>query len=352
MTNRTTGDGDARNARQPEVPAGEDSARRRIVIAGGSGFIGSYLRDAFLAEGATVLQVGRNGPDASWGDPDAIREVLDGADLLINMAGKSVNCRYNERNRAEIMRSRIDTTTALRDAILACEAPPRLWLNSSTATIYRHAEDRAMTEQTGEIGQGFSVGIATAWEEAFFAGELPHTRRVALRMAIVLGDGSALLPLIRLARAGLGGPQLDGPWMSTPERRSAGTFHELRARGGSQKFSWVHIADVLGVIRFIDGHDQIDGVVNVSAPNPTDNVGMMRSLRGVLGVPFGLPAPRWVLETGAAIIRTETELVLKSRWVVPERMLEAGYVFEYPELTPALAQIIRQRRLPEVPVTG
>ncbi|MFT2816272.1 epimerase [Leifsonia sp. A12D58] len=333
-------------------PAGGGAPSRRVVLAGGSGFIGSYLRDAFLAEGATVVQIGRNGPDAHWGDSDAIRAALDGADLLINMAGKSVNCRYNERNRAEIMRSRVDTTTALREAILACDVPPRLWLNSSTATIYRHAEDRPMTEATGEIGRGFSVGIATAWEDAFFAGDLPQTRRVALRMAIVLGDGSALLPLIRLAKAGLGGPQLDGQWIATSERRAAGTFHELRARGGTQKFSWVHISDVLGIIRFIDEHAQIDGVVNVSAPNPTDNVGMMRSLRGVLGVPFGLPAPRWMLEAGAAVIRTETELVLKSRWVVPERMLEAGYVFEYPELTPALAQIVRQRRLPQVPVTG
>jgi uncharacterized protein len=317
----------------------------RIVIAGASGFIGKYLALRYRARGATVSLIGRWGTDSSWGDTSGITTVLDGAALLINMAGKSVNCRYNPANRAEIMRSRIDTTRELSAAIAACANPPPLWINSSTATVYRHAEDRAMTENTGEIGTGFSVGIATAWEHELFADDLPATRRVALRMAIVLGNGSALVPLIRLARCGLGGAQLDGRWFRAASRVAAGTFHEFRARGGRQKFSWIHIADVMGIIEFIRAKPQLVGVINASAPNPVDNVSLMRTLRHVLGVKIGIPTPRFLLEVGSALIRSETELVLKSRWVVPQKVLDAGYLFEFPDLEPALVQIVNERKI-------
>jgi NAD dependent epimerase/dehydratase family enzyme len=165
-------------------------------------------------------------------------------------------------------------------------------------------------------------------------------------MAIVLGDGSALAPLIRLARAGLGGPQLDGRWFSTRARRAAGTFHEYRRRtsSGRQKFSWVHIEDVLQIIRFLESHDRLDGIINASSPNPTDNRTFMSTLRRVLGVPFGLASSRWMLELGSTAIRTETELVLKSRWVVPERLVDAGYTFRFPTLEPALRNIVATRR--------
>jgi NAD dependent epimerase/dehydratase family enzyme len=322
----------------------------RIVIAGASGFIGQYLAAAFRAQGAAVALIGRNGADASWGDTAAITRVVDGADLVINMAGRSVNCRYNDANRAEIFRSRLDTTRELAAAIGASENPPPLWINSSTATIYRHAEDRAMTESTGELGTGFSVSVAKAWEQAFFEADLPNTRRVALRMAIVLGDGSALIPLLRLARVGLGGPQRDGRWFATNARRNAGTFHEFRARGGRQRFSWVHIQDVFGAIEFVRAHPELDGAVNVSSPNPVDNRQVMATIRRVLGVPFGLPAYRWMLELGSIAIRTETELVLKSRWVVPERLLDAGYEFSFPDLEPALRDIAKHPGLPPVPI--
>lgn len=315
----------------------------RIVIAGASGFIGTYLARRYRAQGATVALIGRRGADASWGDHAAIARVLDGASVVINMAGKSVNCRYTPKNRAEILRSRVDTTRQIAAAIADCAAPPPVWINSSTATIYRHAQDRPMTESTGEIGTGFSVGIATAWERELFAAELPATRRVALRMAIVLGDGSALVPLIRLARFGLGGAQLDGRWFRTRTRVAAGTFHEFGARGGTQKFSWIHIADVFGIIEFIRSHPGLAGPINASAPHPSDNVSMMATLRRVLGVPLGIPAPRWMLEVGTALIRTETELVLKSRWVVPQAVLDAGYEFEHPLLEPALREIVAGR---------
>lgn len=325
-------------SKQRERPLAE-----RIVIAGASGFIGTYLASRYRALGATVSIIGRGGADASWGDSAAIIAVLDGAALVINVAGKSVNCRYNPANRAEIMRSRVDTTRELSAAIAACDSPPPLWINSSTATIYRHADDRPMTESTGEIGTGFSVSIATAWERELFAADLPSTRRVALRMAIVLGDGSALVPLIRLTRFGLGGAQLDGRWWRTRARVAAGTFHEFRSRGGRQKFSWIHIADVFGIIEFIRSHRELAGPINASSPNPTDNVSMMAILRRVLRVSVGLPAPRCVLEIGSALIRTETELVLKSRWVMPRTMMDAGYVFEHPQLEPALREIVATR---------
>jgi NAD dependent epimerase/dehydratase family enzyme len=264
--------------------------------------------------------------------------------MVVNLAGKSVNCRYTPANRAEILRSRVETTRQLRTAIARCAAPPALWVNSSTATIYRHADDRPMSESTGDIGSGFSVSIARAWETEFFAGDLPGTRRVALRMAIVLGDGSALQPLVLLARFGLGGPQLDGRWFPGRRRGAAGTSHKFRTPGGRQKFSWVHIADVFGVLRFVRERPDIDGVLNVSSPNPSDNRTVMATIRRVLTVPIGLPAFRWMLELGMFVLRTEPELVLKSRWVVPERLLDAGYHFSHPHLGAALTDILRPSR--------
>lgn len=312
----------------------------RVVIAGASGFMGTHFTRRLRDAGHEVEHIGRTSP-VRWGQTAAITDLLEGADLLVNLAGKSVNCRYNAENRAEIFRSRLDTTRELASALRACENPPALWVNSSTATIYRHAEDRAMTETDGELGQGFSVEVAKAWESAFFDGELPATRRVALRTAIVLGDGGALSPMLALARLGLGGPQLDGRWLSTRARREAGTYHEFRARGGRQKFSWVHVDDVLRVIEFVAEHPEFDGVVNVSSPNPSDNRTLMRTIRRTLGLPLGLPAFRWMTELGALVIRTETELILKSRWVVPQRLSAAGFRFEFPELDGALRNIIR-----------
>ncbi|WP_420366256.1 DUF1731 domain-containing protein [Curtobacterium sp. L3-7] len=320
-----------------------DARTGRAVIAGASGFVGRYLQDAFREEGYDVVTIGRTG-DAVWGNTLRIRELVDGAAIVVNMAGKSVNCRYGRRNRAEIVGSRVDTTLELAEAIRTSEHPPPLWVNASTATIYRHADDRPQDEATGELGEGFSVGVARAWEDAFFGTDLPGTRRVALRMAIVLGDGSALVPLIRLAQAGLGGPQYDGAWFPTPARLAAGTYHHDRHTRGRQRFSWVHIADVLGSVRFIRDHDDIDGVVNVTSPNPSDNRTVMATIRDAVGRRFGLPTWRWMLEIGSFAIPTETELVLKSRWVVPTRLVEAGYEFRYPLLRGALANIIAERR--------
>lgn len=320
------------------------------VVAGASGFIGSSLARAFVDDGYEVRLVGRTAP-VRWDDPDAVRRAVDGADVVVNFAGKSVNCRYTDRNRDEILASRVHTTRALREAIVCAERPPRLWLNASTATIYRHAMDRPNSESRGEIGSGFSVDVATSWERELFAGALPQTRRVALRMAIVLGGGPATRMLFALARAGLGGPQLDG-WCP-PHRRYRGIGEHptgsdrapwYRTRG-RQRFSWVHIDDVVGAIRFIRDDDRLSGPINVASPRPSDNATLMRTLRRVVGRRVGLPTTRWMLELGTWALSTEAELVLKSRWVIPQTLTDAGFVFAHPDLEEALVDIrTRDRR--------
>jgi NAD dependent epimerase/dehydratase family enzyme len=288
------------------------------------------------AAGREVVTVSRSGADISWSDQAAIDAAVDGAALVIGLAGKSVNCRYTPRNRAEIFRSRLDTTSALATAIGRASSPPALWVNSSTATIYRHAEDRPMTESGGELGTGFSVEVAKAWEHALFAPALPHTRRVALRSAIVLGDGGVLAPLRTLARRGLGGAQYDGWWPVSRARREAGTAHYPGARRGRQRFSWVHVEDVARIIEFLEATPSLEGPVNAASPHPADNAEFMATVRRVLGVRIGPPMPRWMLELGAIGIRTETELILKSRWVLPEKLVDAGFSFRHPDLEEAV----------------
>jgi hypothetical protein len=296
---------------------------RRIVIAGASGFVGSYLGARFAETGDTVHTIGRSGADAAWGDPRAIASVIDGADILINLAGTSVNCRYTRRNQAAIFSSRLLTTAEVGEAVQAVASSPKIWFNASTATIYRHADDHAMTDEAGELGSGFSVNVATAWEREFFAHHRDGVRQVALRMAIVLGDGSALTPLVMLTRLGLGGSQFGG-----------------KTRGAHQRFSWVHIRDVYRAIEFLAAGADIGDTVNVSSPNPVENRELMATLRRVLGVRFGIPLFGWMLELGAFAIRTESELPLKSRWVVPTRLLAAGFEFEFPLLEGALRDIL------------
>lgn len=310
----------------------------RVVIGGSTGFMGRYLLPRLREAGREVLTISRSGADIAWGDQTAIDRAVDGAELVIGLAGKSVNCRYTPENRAEIFRSRLETTSSLSTAIARASAPPALWVNSSTATIYRHAEDRPMTESTGEIGSGFSVEVAKAWEQALFADDLPQTRRVALRSAIVLGHGGVLGPIRSLARLGLGGAQYDGRWPVSRARREAGTAHLPGARRGRQRFSWVHVEDVARIIEFLEETPTLDGPVNAAAPHPVDNVAFMATVRRVLGVRIGPPMPRWMLELGAIGIRTETELVLKSRWVLPEKLSAAGFVFRYPSLEPAIRE--------------
>jgi uncharacterized protein len=291
----------------------------KVVLAGGTGFIGDYFKDKFNKLGYEVNIISRQPPYISWDDPAGILDALEGAELLINLAGKSVNCRYNEKNKNEIMNSRIKTTTILGESIRACKNPPKVWMNSSTATIYRHSEDRPMTEEKGEIGSGFSVDVAKEWEKALFTFDLPKTRVIALRIAIVLGkEGGVMTPYRNLVKFGLGGVQ--------------GT--------GKQKFSWIHIEDLFQIVLFLKEREDLSGVFNCSAPKPVSNQELMRLLREKMNMPFGLPSPKWLLEMGSVLIRTETELVLKSRWVIPVRLEREGYKFTFDTLHKTLQDIL------------
>jgi uncharacterized protein (TIGR01777 family) len=293
--------------------------KKKIILAGGTGFIGNYLKDKFVTAGFQVEVISRQQGHIHWNNEGAIIEALNGAEMLINLAGKSVNCRYNEKNKAEIFSSRTGTTAALGNAILKCSVPPKLWLNSSTATIYRHAEDRPMTEAGGELGSGFSVEVGKAWEKSFFDFRLPQTRQIAMRMAIVLGkDGGVIKPFTNLVKFGLGGKE----------------------GSGNQMFSWIHIEDVFETIQFLNKNESIAGIVNVAAPNPVTNKKLMQAFRKALRIPFGLPAPKWLLKIGAVMIGTETELLLKSRWVLPERLLQSGYTFKFETIDETLRDIL------------
>jgi NAD dependent epimerase/dehydratase family enzyme len=333
------------------------SGKPVAVIAGGSGFIGSAVADAFAADGYELRLIGRSA-GIRWDDRNALDRAVDGADVVINFAGRSVNCRYTDRNRQEILDSRLSTTRALRAAIDRADRRPGVWLNASTATIYRQSMDHPNTESDGEIGSGFSVDVATAWERELLAEPLPGTRRVALRMAIVIGGGPAARMLLTLARFGLGGTQYDG-WCP-PHRRYRGIGTRPTGQrtapwyrsGGRQKFSWVHIDDVVEAIRFIRDDDRLAGPINVASPSPTDNCTLMRTLRRVVGARFGLPTRRWMLEVGMWALRTESELILKSRWVLPGALTDAGFTFAHTDLQEALTDVYRNRTESAAPRTA
>lgn len=304
---------------------------KKLIISGGSGFLGSLLTDHFGSQFEEIVLLSRKLVPNSLREQKPkhknTRTVLwdaktlsgweaefDGADVIINMAGRSVDCRYSQKNKNLIMNSRVDSTAIIGKAIEQCERPPKVWLNSSTATIYRHSLDKEMTEANGEIGTGFSVSVAKAWEHAFFSSRSLQTRKVALRTSIVLGkNGGALQPIKKITQLGLGGKQ----------------------GNGKQKFSWIHEEDFVRSLDFLIQSD-IEGAVNIVAPKPSTNEELMRLMRNTLKVPFGIPSPKPLLEIGAFIIRTETELLLKSRNVIPERLEEAGFKFKHPELKETL----------------
>ncbi|MBI1291638.1 TIGR01777 family protein [bacterium] len=315
----------------------------KIIITGGSGQVGQILARSFIASGDEVVVITRSaspgmvGRFVSW---DGITEgawvrELEGADVLINMAGRTVNCRYNATNRRQMLESRVRSTTVLREAIGRLASPPRVWLNASTATIYRHALDRPMDEATGELGGNepgapekwnFSIEVAKQWEAAFFAGDLPGTRRVALRSAMTMSPdpGGVLDVMLGLVRKGLGGTN----------------------GSGRQYVSWIHDEDFVAAVRFLIERQDIDGAVNLASPNPLPNAEFMRTLREAWGVPVGLPATEWMLEIGAIFLRTETELILKSRRVIPGRLQGAGFRFLHPEWAEAARDLcarVRQR---------
>ncbi len=292
--------------------------KAKIVIAGGTGFIGRYLTQKFTDSNYEVLIISRSG-FIRWDNDAKIKEALEGAAMLINMAGKSVDCRYTKKNKKAILESRVFTTQRLQRILESCSAPPPVWINSSTATIYRHAEDRPMDEKNGEIGYGFSVNVAKAWEAAFFEQPLATIRKVALRTAIVLGkEGGALIPYKNLTRYGLGGVQGNG-W---------------------QQFSWIHVEDLYRIICFVQHNKNLSGVYNASSPNPVSNKVFMEEMRRRIKPLFYMNSPVWLLQLGALLTGTDTELVLKSRWVVPQKLLDAGFQYNYDTMEKALDDLL------------
>lgn len=291
----------------------------KLIITGGSGYCGRLLTAFFTDRGDEVVVVSRQ--NGGW---EQLAELFDGADVVINLAGRSVNCRYTADNCASIYASRLDTTRAVGEALAACQSPPRVWLNASTATIYRDARDREMDEATGEVGKGFSVDVAIRWEQALAEAPTPHTRKVALRAAMVMGPGSdgVFGAFLGLTKLGLGGPMA----------------------GGGQFVSWIHATDFCRAIAFLIEHEELSGAVNLAAPEPVTNRTFLADLRRAVKMPIGLPATRWMLELGAYLRQTETELLLKSRRVVPGRLTEAGFTFIFPTWRAAAQALVADLR--------
>lgn len=317
----------------------------KIVIPGGTGHLGLLLAGVLGRSGHEVVVVSRRAgtrvPGARtvpW-DGRSTGEwaaEVDGADAVINLAGRSVNCRYTESNLREMMASRVDSATAVGTAIAGAARPPRVWLQMSTATIYAHSHDRANDEATGVIGGtedgvpaywAFSVDIARQWERALSEAPAPDTRRVALRTSIVMapGRGGAFDQLWRMTRWGLGGP----------------------VAGGRQYMSWIHDRDFVRAVEFLLAHDELAGPVNLASPNPLPYRAFMADLRDAAGVRVGLPATRWMAELGAFVLRGDTELLLKSRRVVPGRLLGAGFVFDVPGWPEAARDLVARARAGE-----
>jgi uncharacterized protein (TIGR01777 family) len=298
-----------------------------IIITAANGFIGQslvqYLKDNYRVV-ALVRTPLPSTPDVTYYVWDGRtvgtwKHELEGAFAVINLAGKSVNCRYNDTNKAAIYSSRLESTHAIGKAIDACNVKPKVWLNAASATIYAHSLDQPNTEANGVIGSGFSVDVCQQWEAAFNTYNHLGVRQIALRTAIVLGKkGGVMAPFKRLAYLGMGGKM--GP--------------------GNQQFSWIHELDLCRAVEHLLLNEHASGAYNLAAPNPIRNTVFAATLRRKLHVPFGIPQPVWLLEFGARLIKTETELILKSRYVIPERLMQEGFVFQFPEIEGCLEDLV------------
>ena len=314
------------------------TSSKKIVIPGGGGFIGRHLTRYFADKGWEVVVLSRRrnerqeGARFVWWDGanlDAWVDELDGSDAVINLAGRTVNCRYNKKNRRQIYESRQSSTEVIGEAIADCAAPPSVWFNASSATVYRHSLDRAMDEATGDIDPvepgkprdkwEFSVDVVNRWEAALFDAPTPDTRRIAMRLSMVFGSGKGGVyeAFRNIARFGLAGTQ--GP--------------------GNQYVSWLHVVDFLRMIDWCIENENLEGTINMCSPKPIPNREFLKALREASGARFGLPATWWMLEVGAFFMRTETELLLKSRRVMPGRLIESGFTFDHPNWSDAAKAI-------------
>jgi uncharacterized protein (TIGR01777 family) len=310
----------------------------KIVIPGGTGQVGTVLARAFHAGGHEVVIFSRRPERAPWRvvawDAQTLGDwaaEFEGADVVINLAGRSVNCRYNDANRRVIKESRVNSARVVGEAIARAARPPRVWLQMSTATIYAHRFDAPNDEATGIIGGAepdapdtwrFSLDVATSWERAVDEADTPQTRKVKMRAAMIMSPdaGGVFDTLLRLVRFGLGG----------------------QAGDGRQYVSWIHDEDFVRAVRWLIEHDELVGAINLAAPNPLANAEFMRALREAWGVPVGLPATRLMLEAGAFLLRSETELILKSRRVVPRTLSESGFEFHFPTWPEASRDLCRR----------
>lgn len=312
----------------------------KIVIPGGSGQVGTALAKVFHRDGHEVVVLGRTPEKCEWRtvawDGKSFgqwADEIDGSDVVINLAGRSVNCRYSNENRRQIMDSRVNSTRVVGEAISKATSPPRVWLQSSTATIYAHSFDRANDDVTGVIGGhepdapdtwNFSIDVATNWERATNESDTPKTRKVLMRSAMTMGParGGIFDTLLRIVRFGLGGA----------------------AASGKQYISWIHEDDFIRSIYWLIEHDDLAGPINISSPNPLPNREFMRIFREVWRTRIGLPAFEWQLAIGAFFMRTETELILKSRRVVPKLLTDSGFEFEYSNWDEACRDLCKRWR--------
>ncbi|MFC4468882.1 TIGR01777 family oxidoreductase [Streptomyces xiangluensis] len=310
----------------------------KIVIPGGTGQVGTILNRALTAEGHDVVVLTRRPQrkgEIHW-DGETLgpwAEVINGSDIVINLAGRSVSCRYTAANLQAMMDSRVNSARVVGESIAAATQPPRVWLQMSTATVYAHRVDAPNDEATGVLGGAepgvpgywaYSVEIAKAWEREQERAETPHTRKVALRAAMVMSPdrGGVFDVLLRLARLGLGGP----------------------VAGGAQYVSWIQDRDFVRAVEFLIDRDDLAGPVNLAAPDPVPQRTFMRTLRAAWGVPVGLPATKWMAELGAFVMRSDTELLLKSRRVIPGRLLEAGFAFDHAQWPEAARDLVGRVR--------
>lgn len=296
----------------------------KIIIAAGTGFLGRNLEKHFTAKGNEIYILTRNPKlknEVYWNAKTLgeWKNLLEDADVLINLTGKSVDCRYNEKNKNEIYYSRIDSTNVLQQAVDQCVNEPKVWLNASSATIYIHSETHLNTEENGIIGDDFSMNICKSWEKQFFKGKNKNVRKVALRTSIVLGKNGGAFPKLKLiTKLGLGGKQ----------------------GRGNQKVSWIHIHDFCKAVEYIINNKNIVGQINIASPNPLSNEKFMKNLRQQMKIPCALDAPVWQLEVASAIIKTETELLLKSRNVYPGKLIENGFKFSYATVESAFQDLV------------
>lgn len=305
------------------------------VIFGANGFLGRYLSRHWAGKGYEIVAVARNrkgwsgdGMFLPWDGKNSgpWELALEGASVVINLCGRSVDCRYHESNRLQILESRVDSTRAIARAIRQCAKPPALWMNASTATWYRHAEDGPQDEWRGEMGSGFSVDVARAWEETFFREKTPAaTRKIALRTGMVMANEkkSVFDVLCRLTRWGLGGT----------------------LGSGQQHISWIHMDDWLAALDFLVANPLLDGVFNLTAPESPTNQRFQQQFREELAMPLGLPAAEWMVKLGAWILHTEAELVLKSRWARPLRLEQEGFRWRHRNTANMIADLLSRRGL-------